>query len=442
MSLLAAVKRFGRKLVPLIVLASVALNVHGNNSLPEPEGPHKVGFRDFEFVDHKREEGFKPGTNRRLMARIWYPAESVSGAPRPYFTPQEFEVFDSPEISVLPPNAEKNHYRKSLATNSYHKAPLVNNAEKLPLLVFSHGGWGYVGSNVVLMEHLASYGYVVASVAHPYISNTFYPNGDVISPPIELLEEYQVAGRSPSLAVTFMDPDPEIRYKAQLDNNANFMLSPHFIVWRDDMITAVDALQHGNYPAHIKPIAEKLDFSKLGYFGMSFGAAGVNAAHIDPRAKAAVNLDGGNWDNSLVDAELRMPALIMHADSMEMFRMIGLNKKAYPHSQFSYERFATMGTRKDIVRLEVKGSHHMDFTDNALLPPSIRGQDYKVGFAGPIDGIRITSLVNEYTRAFFDYHVLGNHEAFPSGLYNKYPEVERIDFSEIREWAKSRRTRQ
>ena len=38
--------------------------------LPAPSGSYAIGVTDFEYVDQSREEGFAPGTKRRLMARV------------------------------------------------------------------------------------------------------------------------------------------------------------------------------------------------------------------------------------------------------------------------------------------------------------------------------------------------------------------------------------
>ena len=44
--------------------------------------------------------------------------------------------------------------------------------EKYPLLVFSHGAYGIKASNTSTYTELASHGYVVVSIDHPY--HSFY----------------------------------------------------------------------------------------------------------------------------------------------------------------------------------------------------------------------------------------------------------------------------
>ncbi|NRA59767.1 MAG: hypothetical protein HRU25_02420 [Psychrobium sp.] len=40
--------------------------------------------------------------------------------------------------------------------------------DKFPVLIFNHGLYLVAEQNTILMEHLASHGYVIFSIAHPY----------------------------------------------------------------------------------------------------------------------------------------------------------------------------------------------------------------------------------------------------------------------------------
>ena len=58
---------------------------------------------------------------------------------------------------------------------SYREVPVYfyypeGTDEKMPLVIFSHGAFGYYQSNASLFMELASNGYVVASIEHPYHS--------------------------------------------------------------------------------------------------------------------------------------------------------------------------------------------------------------------------------------------------------------------------------
>src|SRR6185295_14124979 len=58
------------------------------------KGPYAVGVHEFLWIDQNRAEPFTkdPADRRRVLARVWYPAEPVPGAaPAPYiYDPKEF----------------------------------------------------------------------------------------------------------------------------------------------------------------------------------------------------------------------------------------------------------------------------------------------------------------------------------------------------------------
>lgn len=143
-------------------------------SLPTPDGPHAVGTRQFELIDPSRTGVMEdaPGTPRRILVRSWYPAASTEGhRARPYLTSEEIndhaiDVFSSYGL----PHVVYRHF-SLVRTHSYVDAP-VDSSQPLPVIVFSHGYWCWPGQNTALMEKLASHGYLVFSIGHPYDAGT------------------------------------------------------------------------------------------------------------------------------------------------------------------------------------------------------------------------------------------------------------------------------
>jgi predicted dienelactone hydrolase len=395
---------------------------------------------NFEFTDESREEGFAPGTKRRLMARIWYPAAKTEGEPRLLFTDSELDHFAADFNKVIPMDKAVVDARRGVQTFSYPDAPIATDQESYPLLVFSHGGFSHPNQNTALMEHLASHGYIVMSVAHPFLaSGLIYPNGDLVRLDEKLAKDFTHQVFNTNYMDMFMAPDKARRLEELYIQYDSFVLAPHFIVWRDDMIAAVDVIESGEVPSNVQPIAKRVDLNRLGYFGMSFGACGAAAAHKDLRAKAAVNIDGGNWDIALVDAEVRVPALILHNDDDLALASLGMEGEMFPHSSFVYERLETFGDREDVVRVMTVGSTHTDYTDRALIPEELREISRTKGEAGSIDGMRMIHIMNDWVKAFFDRYVLDDEAAFPADLYERYPEVTQLDMSDIKEWANARK---
>lgn len=69
--------------------------------------------------------------------------------------------------------------------------------------------------------------------------------------------------------------------------------------------------------------------------------------------------------------------------------------------------------------VRVPGMFHSNFTDlpnwSALAAP--------LGLTGPIDGQRAHRIVNAYSLAFFDRHLLGHPANLLDGPAKQYPEV-------------------
>jgi hypothetical protein len=61
-------------------------------------------------------------------------------------------------------------YIELISTHSIKDAPVADSAEPFSVLIFSSGHTGLLSQNTILFEDLASHGYIVRSVGHPYES--------------------------------------------------------------------------------------------------------------------------------------------------------------------------------------------------------------------------------------------------------------------------------
>ena len=102
------------------------------------------------------------------------------------------------------------------------------------------------------------------------------------------------------------------------------------------------------------------------------------------------------------------------------------------------ERFETFGSRPDVVRIEVAGATHFDFTDFSMQPSRIRTKTSALGLSGTINGTEIQVIMNDFVKGFFDRYVLGDEDAFPADLYERYEAAEKLNRTEIADWADSK----
>ena len=400
--------------------------------LPKPSGPHAIGVVDFELIDNTREESFAQGEPRRIPVRAWFPAQSVSGEPRLWATDREIEHTIRDFSRLLPISEARIAALTDVATHSFEDAVPLDSGP-VPTVIFSHGGFAYRQSNSALMEHLASHGYLVLSITHPYLSSgTIHEDGDIVPFDQALADGMLASAGDPEYLAAFGSEDPGVRLEAFLRNAETFILAPHFLIWEEDFMHVIDRLEAADLPENARHLLPLVDLSRLGTFGMSFGASGSAAAHKDARVKAAVNIDGGVFDADLADVEVRMPVLVFHSDGT--LAMPGATMK--PHSEFVYEPLLSAGTRPDVIRIETVGSTHIGHTDSSLTPASVREADEAFDATlGTIDGRRMSQIMNDFTLQFFDHYLSG--PGLGPAFRAQYPEVRDIDLGNIRQWAAS-----
>ena len=391
---------------------------------PRPTGDHLVGTRHFEIVDrHYPVDRETDMDGRRLEVRVWYPAAEKHGERRPYYQGQEKEALPGSLVNAFAeymPAISTLYNLEEITTHSYEDAPVAADIGTLPVLVYSHGAIGFTTMNTAIMEELASHGYVVFSVGSPGgASGVLYPNGDSVSVDPDFIE-----------AVFFEPPEPTdasiedfYQYRSSvLDTAALEAYQPR---WRDDLLALVDSLENGTHPPTIDDIAQRIDLDQLAYWGLSYGAsAAISAAHSDPRAKAAVNLDGTHRSSDLLGVDIRIPLLILTTEVDENYS-----------NDFFFEQLETMGDREDILRVGLPGVAHAELMDNMFLPQEVRSG---LPGAGNVDGMALHETLIGFTVAFFDKYLKGIENEYPETVLERFPDIQLIDVSHIKDWATNR----
>lgn len=138
----------------------------------KPDGPYSVGRRTVELVDTSRRAWIAAETNgpRRIPVDIYYPCATVS-ARRPTFVAAELLRAVCVEFSL--PTWAFAHVAAATLPAQEGAPPLPPPADAAgdagwPLVLFSHSLTGIRMQNTNLMLHLASHGFVCATVDHPY----------------------------------------------------------------------------------------------------------------------------------------------------------------------------------------------------------------------------------------------------------------------------------
>jgi predicted dienelactone hydrolase len=321
--------------------------------LPQPTGPYHVGIVDREIVD--RAQG------RRLMVSIWYPAaQSSTSAPLTHH-PDEVAT-GLGKIAGLP-GLPFQHLRYFTLAASNSVSPLAEGAP-FPVLVFSHGLVGLRLQNSSTLQDLASWGYVVVALDHTDAAAvTVFPDGETR---FYNLERFGIPSN--------VEPDKTL---------VNERVFP---VWVADQRLIYDMLE--TWAVNDPLLAGKLDVTRIGSFGHSFGGAtALEVCRIDARCRAAANMDGGLYGLIVTEPADRPLLLMSSAESNQ-----------YSETVEEWTRMVE-NANADAYWLELPGSTHFSFTITQLLSPILVPKDFD-----PRAGLHI---VDTYLRTFFDLHLRG-----------------------------------
>jgi predicted dienelactone hydrolase len=387
----------------LYSLAPVLLRSLGDAA--PPAGPHPVGVRDEVFIDPARAgTGWSGG--RALAARFWYPAASVAGCTRrPVFTAAELAALEQGPPSAAGLSGPVVQRLARCATGAYGDAPpLQAAAGTLPVILYCHGLGLLLDSNARLCEHLASVGYLVVSVGHPGSSGFLpYPAEGAVFVSPGLLPAFHGAEALARVTAVLCAPDVGTRERATRQWCAQEPALDLQQTWVDDLRAGLDWLQQGGHVGPLAALCAAGDFGRVGGLGMSLGGSALAAlAQDDGRLAAVVNLDGGQLGTALMDAQARVPMLVLQSNALPL-------ASAGAFNDFHYEPYTRAGQSGTVHRAVVDGAAHMDFTDWTLATSRLlRGS---MGL-GRVPGPRMAALTADCCQAFFDASLRAGDEAF------------------------------
>ena len=134
---------------------------------PSPTGEYAVGTFTY-TVYNDRDEILFPGTKRSIPARVYYPVtkQSVNGMQKSSYMSKDTAIALK-KLMHAPINYDKEESAGNNISDCYENAPKIQE-KKFPLIMFNHGLMSFREANSFLCLEMASHGYVVISVGHPY----------------------------------------------------------------------------------------------------------------------------------------------------------------------------------------------------------------------------------------------------------------------------------
>ena len=316
----------------------------------EPTGNYSVATESYTLTDDNRIETYSDnGENRKITIQFWYPDE------------------------------------ESMNT-------------KYPLVIFSHGAFGFRGSNYSTFEELASNGYVVCSIDHTYQS--FFSkqtDGKVVIVNNDFIND--------AIAVQNGDYDDEKTYEK----------THEWLKLRtDDVNLVLDTILENSNNEDADYVYSIIDSEKIGLSGHSLG--GATAAELGRVRKdidAVIVIDGTMIGEEIdfVDGKSVLnneayPAPILNIYNEEHYNEALLNSS-------NYANMVASNNAVDSHDVVFKKSGHLNFTDLPLFSPFLA----QMLGTGNIEKVYCIETMNNIVLDYFSYYLKDGKELNISNEY-------------------------
>jgi dienelactone hydrolase len=344
-------------LTALSLAAVIALGaMYAQLELPGPSGGHPVGRATYLWADDSRIDAMS-GKPREVGIVAWYPAQPGSGVRADYVPDLEAVregLVASGELSALEAaglRVVRGHARQDAA--------LALSPNPFPIVLFSPGNATNVEFYAAFAEELASHGYVVVGINHPYqVTAMLLSEGRVA-----VYAGDEAAGQQSRLDSAIQRVDERVR----------------------DLQFVTERLEATPEPL----FAGRIDLSRVGAMGHSLG--GVAAAEFcalpGSVVVACLNLDGVQAGGPFAVRPEPVPPA-------KPFMFLTKEATLHPALESLFER---AGRRA--VRVTLPEAQHDEFADGPMFRPAF------TPFGASARDVVV--VARGFARAFFDIHLRG-----------------------------------
>lgn len=406
-------------------------------ALPVPDGKYAVGVSRAEFVDPSRllDAGDPSSGPRRLPAIVWYPANGHVAAEGSAYLEHDVAATTLPALARNFRYAAADLESAAQARTAVRPgATPARQARGFPVVVYSHGLFLYPEQNSALAARLASHGYIVVSIAHPGDSTDVrLEDGRVIATKLasegddpRFAEAWKVLAGGKDLAVrrqaltVYADAFPATR------------IGRSFAQWRDDTLAVARAIVDRSEPQSLHDVLANADRNRLAFAGMSFGGAtSATSCRLLEACRAAVNLDGQNFDPDLFDRPVGRPLLLMLSDWPRYGLLEGQPREPdFSPNDLAYESWKQTGANKEVLRVRLQGIRHLGFTDLVALLDGPKREER----VGEIKGDEALSATGDVVLAFLDTYVRDGDAVGIDRAIKRHPALEHHLPTRLKKW--------
>jgi dienelactone hydrolase len=353
--------------------------------LPAPTGPYRVGTQIRHIIDGSRRDSFSddPNSGRELMIQIWYPAD-------PTARKLALAPYRDRRITAL-----KDAHFALVKSNSVLGARLAPSEHRYPVLLYTPSWSGLRTECTFQVEEMASHGYVVVGIDHPYSSRiVVFPDGRIARRKFQGNEDYSSEAAVEEFVRT---ADQQVKIRAE---DARFVL---------------DTLEHLDENDPDGLLTGRLDLARVGIFGFSLGGGtAAQACWLDRRFRAGLDM-GGMIAGEPAEQGTCAPFFFMFEGMYESFPYISgsdiFNVTPGKRREIELTRTQFKQMKKSLAEfggywMTIKGIKHLDFCDSPFFSP-LRYSRF--------NSAHIARVISRYSLAFWDEHLKGIKQPLLAG---------------------------
>ena len=373
-----------------------------------------MGRVSYAISDQSRPEPLtqKAGALREVMVEVWYPAEvrvSEHENTVPYLPGFEAAKSKMSQDDIKDLFSPATYTGSLPETHTVENAPIARGNNKFPLLVFSHGWGNPTFLYTAELEDIASHGYIVAAVDHPYdTAFTQFPDGRIV---LFAQKEFDAATKQPNGYINYARQRVEVMAE-------------------DNRFALTELLRYATTKGLHAPFFQRIDETRIAAFGHSIGGlASARTCQIDHRVKACMDQDSADDRGSpFIASDLQeteqQPFLLFvafsadvtsprktHPDDAALTRM-KISRKEYD-AMLQKQREnqlkqlgSTPGGAYRVTLYDLPGFVHRSFSDLTLLAASPNREQSLHNF----------QVAETFVLAFFDKYLKGDsHTVLDSG---------------------------
>jgi hypothetical protein len=349
-------------------------------------GSYPVGTTTYTISSPTCEDPVNGSGEYKVYMQVWYPAGIKDDSLANYAISKEdmeriFELgnkaslLNKVKFVFLPLSKSK--------SNSYLNVKPIRTSTPLPLVIYNGGANSVVGQNSMLMEDLASHGFVVVSIGHPYGSIINYGDGTTVKPDTEIVRKlFTDAGNELTRYLKLVE------LKAMNQNDKYTLEEKYYYklniwktltnAWESDSMCVIDFL--GNKTKSPEDMFyQKIDMDNIAVIGHSLGGytAGNLCAHMN-EVKTCVFFDTSPMSDYFY-TDMKKPSLFIYAKTDNTIN-------PYIHRN----------PTSPITVITIKNANHFSFMEQGYLAPSIN----PLGNDTLISGNQVLDIVYKSTTDF------------------------------------------